>query len=54
MMERYLMEVISIPGNISLSNIGSKIPFTPKGGRFYAQNYLGYLDLCYVNSSYTN
>ena len=32
--------------------IDSKIPFTPKGGRFCEENFLRYLDLCYVNPAY--
>ena len=32
--------------------IGSKTPFTPKGGRFSEKNFLHYLDLCYVNPAY--
>ena len=32
--------------------IGSKIPFTPKGGRFCKENFLRHLDLCYVNPAY--
>ena len=35
-----------------ISTIGSKIPFTPKGGRFCEENHLCYLDLCYVSHSY--
>ena len=26
--------------------------FTPKGGRFYKENFFRYLDLCYVNTAY--
>ena len=32
--------------------IGSKIPFTPKGGTFCEENFLSYLDLCNVNPAY--
>ena len=35
-----------------LCTIGSKISFTPKEGRFCEENFLRYLDLCYVNPSY--
>ena len=33
-------------------NISSKIAFTPKGNRFYQENFLRYLDLYYVNSAH--
>ena len=28
--------------------VGSKITFTPKGNIFFEENFLRYLDLCYV------
>ena len=31
---------------------GSKISFTPKGGRFCEDNFLRYLGLCYVNPTH--
>ena len=38
--------------NFFACNIGSKISFTPKGGRFCEENFLRYLDFCYVNPVY--
>ena len=40
--------------SINNENKSSKIPFTPKGGRFCEENFLkrNYLDLCYVNPTY--
>ena len=37
---------------IILCTIGRNILFTHEGGRFWEENFLRNLDLCYVNPSY--
>ena len=38
--------------NVDSFTIGSKILFTPTGGRFCVENSLYYLDLCHANPAY--
>ena len=35
-----------------LRTIGSKIPITPRGGRFFEENFLRYLGSCHFNPAY--
>ena len=48
----FFLQSNSVTHGNHVGTIDSKIPFTPKGDKFCEENFLLYLDLCYVKPSY--